>query len=356
MDTITQGLLGAVTAQLGFRQRIGRDAGWLAAGAAIVPDLDILIYPLINLSGSEEGEFARMVYHRGLSHSLLMVPVLALMVTFIWWWFRRGLKNQVRFRLLYGCIFVALLSHPLLDWCTSYGTQLFAPLSSRRFALDALPIIDIIYTPLLILTLTLCYVLRRAKIGTGKAALKMGWIGFMLSVAYIMGGYVMHQRAISALRNWTRQHEQTGTAQFQAYPQIGTIFLWRVTRQDEKSWTAARINLLYDSQLDEEDVQRERIMENPWIRQARQLPQVQTFEWFAMGRTRAVYWRENGKHVVDFHDMRYGQTPASLESLWSARVTLDRKSKVLRVERVHHFRGTSFKEVARRIWRDMWQR
>ena len=43
MDTITQGLLGAVTAQLGFRQRIGRETTWVAAAAGIMPDLDILI-------------------------------------------------------------------------------------------------------------------------------------------------------------------------------------------------------------------------------------------------------------------------------------------------------------------------
>lgn len=355
MDTITQGLLGAVTAQLGFRQRIGRDASWLAAGAAIVPDLDILIYPLINLNGSEAGPFGRTVYHRGLSHSLLMVPVLALAVTFIWWWFRRVLKNHASFKLLYGCIFVALLSHPLLDWCTSYGTQLLAPLSSRRFALDAMPIIDIIYTPILIMTLAICYALRRSKIGTAKTTLIVGWVGFILSVGYITTGYVMHQRAISALRDLAEEERENQPTEFNAYPQIGTIFLWRVTRQDENSWSAARINLLYKSELEAADVNRVPVFENSWVRQARQLPEVQTFTWFAMGQIRAVYRRENGNHVVDFHDMRYGVEPASLESLWSARVSFDRAGKVTDVERTHHYRGMSFGEMVRRLWHEMWR-
>ena len=40
MDSITQGLMGAVIAQLGFLQRIGKEAGWIAAGTAFedLPD------------------------------------------------------------------------------------------------------------------------------------------------------------------------------------------------------------------------------------------------------------------------------------------------------------------------------
>ena len=66
MDTITQGLLGAVTAQLGFRQRIGRDATWVAAAAAVVPDLDIFIVPLMSMTGMEVDSLAQLRYHRGL--------------------------------------------------------------------------------------------------------------------------------------------------------------------------------------------------------------------------------------------------------------------------------------------------
>jgi len=40
MDPLTQGLLGAVTAQLGFRRGIGRDASWVAATTAAAADLE----------------------------------------------------------------------------------------------------------------------------------------------------------------------------------------------------------------------------------------------------------------------------------------------------------------------------
>ena len=172
MDTITHALLGAVTAQLGFRHKIGRDATWLATLAAVTPDLDIFIGPILSLTGAENGQMGHAPYHRGLTHSLLMTPVIALVIAAAWWWFRRRTADQdvhpaggdmvthpevarqvqVRpppratpFLLLYACVFIAALTHPLLDFCTSYGTQLFAPLTNTRYAWDALPIVDIIY-------------------------------------------------------------------------------------------------------------------------------------------------------------------------------------------------------------------
>ena len=55
MDTITQGLLGAATAQLGFRRKLGRGATWAAALTAMLPDLDIFAAPLMRAVGVEEG-------------------------------------------------------------------------------------------------------------------------------------------------------------------------------------------------------------------------------------------------------------------------------------------------------------
>jgi len=156
MDSLTRGLLGGVVAQTGFRQRIGRDATWVAALAAYSADLDILIPSVMTPAGAYVDGFADLVVHRGLSHSLLGVPVLAALFAVPWWWIRRyrALRDEEHadgraapFWLLYACCFAAAPTHPLLDWCTSYGTQLFAPFTRTRYAADCVGIIDMIYTP-----------------------------------------------------------------------------------------------------------------------------------------------------------------------------------------------------------------
>ena len=78
MDPLTQGLLGAVTAQLGFRQRLGGAATWIAAITAMLADLDVVTGPIMRLAGARVDEFTLLNTHRALSHSLLAIPVIAL--------------------------------------------------------------------------------------------------------------------------------------------------------------------------------------------------------------------------------------------------------------------------------------
>ncbi len=357
MDTITQGLLGAATAQLGFRQRIGKDATWVAALAGIVPDLDIFIQPLMTLSGRETDDFTRTVIHRGLSHSLIMVPVFSWFIALLWRRFRRSSKSPQPFVLLYACVFVALLSHPLLDWTTSYGTQLLAPITNRRFALDFMPIIDIFYTPMLILTLTACYVIRKVKSDSRKLTLFVGWLGFGLSTAYILTGGVMKTLAIQTMQKYFPPEASTESpasthGQYQAYPQIGAIFLWRVTYRDNATWAAGRVNLLFRAPP---HINHETIHRNSWIDKARQIEDAKTFEWFAMGQTRAVYQNQYISHVVEFMDMRYGVEPSSLDSLWSLKITFHPNGEVMKTERMQRFRDLNFSELVKVNWSRLWR-
>jgi len=367
MDSITQGLLGAVTAQLGFRQRIGRDATWVAAGAAVLPDLDIFIAPLMSLSGAELDGFESMRIHRGLSHSLLFAPVLSGLVTLLWWWVRRALRRRERpdvmhattakpppsFALLYLCVLVAVLSAPLLDWCTSYGTCLLLPFTNRRYAIDAMPIIDLVYTPLLIVTLLACLVVRKITHSTARrATLIIGWTGFVLSVAYIAAGRILHDRAVDQT---VRSVSPETVIRADAYPAIGSIFLWRVVVETTDGWHAARVHHFGSAPpQDRRTMFTPRQPPNRWIARARKLEQYKTYEWFADSRLRCEYERVNGVHVVRFHDMRYSAEPAGVDSLWPLVIEFDQSGQVCFVGRRMTRRLGGVGAHASRIWRDLW--
>ncbi len=372
MDSITQGLLGAVTVQLGFRQRIGRETTWVAAAVAVIPDLDILIHPLLSLSGAESGELDHIVTHRGISHSLLLVPLMALPIALLWRWAKNNKRRSAEqktdkpivspspgancsFLLLYGCTFLALLSHPLLDWCTSYGTQLFAPLTSRRFAIDAIAIIDVFYTPILIFTILACYLIRKIRADSRKLTLWIGWIGFLLSAAYIFTGWQFHNQAIRQVRkHFVRQQGNCPSTQYRAYPQLGCIWLWRVTEQRQNQWIDAQCNLLFDPYLQQVKWTSGSVSDNPWVQIARQLAAVQTFYWFAMDQIRPEYDRQPNRHIVDFHDMRYSPDPAGLESLWSLRVVFDDDGNLVLVDQVRHHPRRDYSSILQQAWRNIW--
>ena len=356
MDPIAHVLAGAAVAQLGFRQRIGRQATWAAVAATVTLDFDVFLGPLATrFAAAGNNHFTE---HRGLSHSLLAVPVLAAVFGGAWWLIRRrilrrragglGQAAPVPFWLMYACVFLALLVHPLLDGCTSYGTQLLAPLTDTRYAFDLVPILDLFFTGILAATVLACFATRRlAARMEPQGSLMLGRAGFLLALAYLAGGLALHDEAITQGRALTGE---ANIVRADAYPALGSILTWRVVVETDKEWLALRIRPLSEAPNPAPAQESAEKDWSPWIVRARTLPQAREYEWFAMGRVRTSYRREGGLHVVDFHDLRYGASLSSVDSLWPLRVTFDGAGEVLRVERLSAFRGRGWLAILRDAW------
>lgn len=143
MDSLTQAALGAAIGQAGFR-RLGRRAAFFGALCGTLPDLDVFV------GGGDPWQ--HLLTHRGASHSLLVLPFVAVPVGWLGW---RLFGRKGRPRDWMHLAFWGLITHPLLDVCTTYGTQLLAPVSRRRFAVDCISIVDPLYTLPLIAALAL---------------------------------------------------------------------------------------------------------------------------------------------------------------------------------------------------------
>jgi len=106
----------------------------LGALCAVAPDLDVVISFLLRIS------YSHMLGHRGLSHSLFVAVVLALLVTAV---VRRTLPESPGPGTLWLFFFVATASHGLLDAMTNggLGVAFFAPFSDTRYFLPWRPIL-----------------------------------------------------------------------------------------------------------------------------------------------------------------------------------------------------------------------
>jgi inner membrane protein len=352
----------------------------MATAAAVAPDLDVFAGPMLAAVGGDAEGLEFLTSHRGLSHSLLAVPVIALAIAGVWWCVRRwrarcragkgvspgeeGGGPSPPFLLLYAGVFVACLSHPLLDWCTTYGTQLFSPVTSRRFAADVVPIVDIFYTPLLLVTLVGCAVVRRVKRWDGRrASLIVGWAGFSLSVAYLATGHVLHERAVGIARGVAAETMTApggGPAAIRradAYPALGSILAWRtVVETDAGRWQVARVRPLARPPVEPDRVRAAADAAGPWVDRARALPAAEVYGWFAMDRLRAAYEREGQEHVVTLHDMRYGYRPDRLESLWPLVIRFGPGGRVRGVRRLAPRSRRGFGELVADAWDDIWGR
>ena len=73
--------------------------------------------------------------HRTLFHSLFFAPIFCTIPIIIFGIpFRKVLRNT--FLQLYSLCFIVYLGHIFLDLLTPYGTQLFYPLTNRKFSMD----------------------------------------------------------------------------------------------------------------------------------------------------------------------------------------------------------------------------
>lgn len=79
MDTFTHGLLGAAASQAIFAKQLPRSAGLIGFIAGMAPDLDLFL-------GSGTDPVASILYHRQFTHSLIFIPLGALLVSLLCIW------------------------------------------------------------------------------------------------------------------------------------------------------------------------------------------------------------------------------------------------------------------------------
>jgi inner membrane protein len=173
MDSLTQIVLGASVAAAVVPAHHRRAA--LLAGAVLgtLPDLDS--FPIALLT---DDPVALMTMHRGLSHSLLVLPLVGWL---IWAFFRRrgGRVSEAPWPWFWA-IQLALVTHPILDAFTVYGTQLLWPLPFQPVMWSSVFIIDLGYTLWLLIG-----VIVAAVAATRPLARHALLAGLLLSTAYI---------------------------------------------------------------------------------------------------------------------------------------------------------------------------
>lgn len=284
MDSITQAVLGASIqgALLGRWQ--GRRALLYGAMLGTLPDLDVII---------DYGDaVADMTYHRGFSHSLLVLSLLAVALTLLARWLRPNPGYSTR--RLFLAIWLALITHPLLDAFTSYGTQLFWPLQTPPVAWSSVFIIDPLYTvPLLVAVIVgLVRGLRDRPQWLAITALGLSSIYLASTLA---GKWMAEQRVQDVLVERGIQADTLFST-----PTPFNSLLWRVTVVDGADYHEALV-----SWFDSQPPRLERIPRGAQLAELLEnSPQHQRLQWFTHGVLR--YDRVGNELIVT--DLRLGMT------------------------------------------------
>jgi inner membrane protein len=146
LDNITHTLAGALIAEMGLKRR-SRFAFAACLLGANAPDIDVFVPLAFPVDGIE--------FHRGPLHGVFAWPVLAAAIVGLLWLVDRVKPRgpgALPFRPgpLFVVAFLAVLTHPFLDWLTTYAIAIFAPLNWRWYSGNAIFIVDWVYWLLMI--------------------------------------------------------------------------------------------------------------------------------------------------------------------------------------------------------------
>jgi len=161
MDSLTQIVLGAACGEATLGKKIGNKALLFGAIGGTIPDLDVFVGNW--LYGNE---IDAMLFHRGFMHSILFSVLGAF---FVGWLFYKlyntgKRKDSTNLKDWIWLFFWSLFTHPILDCFTPYGTQLFAPFSKYRVAINNISVVDPIYTiPFLFCIIVLMFYKRKTQ-------------------------------------------------------------------------------------------------------------------------------------------------------------------------------------------------
>ena len=390
MDTITHGIAGALISKAVFRgedmfasraMNRGRIITWSLMLGAVFPDSDVLrdIF--------SHDKLLVITWHRSITHSLVLLPLWALLLAAITRAFAKWRKWEApSFAALAGIYGVGILSHILLDLVTSFGTMIWSPLKWSRPAWDLIFIVDFTLTAIFLVPQLLAWVYAHpekvrsravgmwlvflaapflvARIGeavgapiSGRVVLSamiifaalfllpalLGWgakirhdnwnrAGFAVSLIYVACTFYAHHAALSRVEKFA-QLDHLQVESIGALPLPPSLWHWDGLVRTERGVYELRMDLADKVANDGELLALEHryfpdAPPNSYIEVARRLPEVQKVLWFSRFPVTRFH-KEGDLAVVEISDIRFAPMRRDRPAAFTYRVRFDPAGNVL---------------------------
>lgn len=290
MDSLTQIVLGAACGEAALGKKIGNKALLFGAIGGTIPDLDVFVGRWIY-----SNEIDIMAFHRGFMHSILFSILAAIFIGwFVFRFYDSGKrKHETTLKDWIWLFFFSLFTHPILDSFTPYGTQLFAPFSDYRVALNNISVVDVFYTlPFLICLIIMMFYRRNSN--RRRFWLRLG-VG--ISSIYMLLTLV-NKLYINSVYKKSLEIDSIEFTRFQTQPTIFNNILWYGVAETEDSYYVGFYSL-----LDKASVVKnwQRLPKNHDV-----IPDsngdIKTLSWFSNGYYNFI---PIGENTYRYNDLRY---------------------------------------------------
>ena len=285
MDSLTQIVLGAAVAEAVGGRKLGNKAPLWGAIAGTIPDLDVFMrffYHPIDAA----------LVHRGFSHSILFAVLCSPIFAYIVY---RIYKQKFLYTTWLWLFFFGIITHPMLDMFTNYGTQFLWPLD-YRITFNTVFVVDPLYT----LPFGLCVLIILFLKSTNKWRSRINLFGIYYSSAYLIWGVIVK---LYILNNSTEYFSKANyvTENEMVTPMPLTSFYWMMLGEDKTNYYVGYKSIFKDFQPKDIDV----IPKN-------QL-KLDSLVWSDVDYTNKLKFISNNyynieikKDTVVFYDLRFG--------------------------------------------------
>lgn len=319
MDSLTQIVLGAACGEIALGKKIGNRALLFGAIGGTIPDLDVILGHVFFSNSIDQ-----LVFHRGFMHSLLFAflspfmfgwityklynskrnfikPILSVVidVPIIGWVINKFNNTGKRFGTTtvkdwIWLYFLAILTHPILDSFTPYGTQLFLPFSDYRVAFNNISVADPFYTlPFLVCVFVVFFYKRNSNKRT-----KWNRLGLYISSTYMLFT-IGNKFYINSVFKKSFEKSEVVFQRFSTQPTILNNILWYGIAETKDDYKVAFYSLLDKSSYTDPIIS---LPKNHHLLNMNE-PDLKTLNWFSNG-----YYNlsiiDSSKNIR-YNDLRY---------------------------------------------------
>ncbi len=299
LDNLTHSLTGLALSRAGLN-RLSPHTTLILLVAANIPDIDAI--------SAVGGSLTYLEYHRGITHALAAMPVLAVLPVLL---ARLMFRRQVKLIGAYLASLAGVASHLALDYTNVYGVRLLLPFRDTWLRLDAVNVVDVWIWAVLLLSV-LAPALGRlvsSEIGVRTKGRHPGRAFPVFALAflclYIFGRTVLHSRAQAVLDS--RLYADTLPRRTASFPGPLNPWHWKGLVEGESFYILYELNLREDFDPAAGEVLY-KMSVNPAARAAANTHPFRVFQGFAQ----YPFWRilpESGRSDavrVEAMDLRFG--------------------------------------------------
>lgn len=292
MDSLTQAILGATVGEVVLGKKVGNKAPLWGAVAGTIPDLDVVLNFFV-------GEVQSTLWHRTFSHSLFVLTLAAPLFGYLAYLIYRR-RSSASFSDWTMLFFWGLITHPLLDGCTNYGTMLLYPFSMERIAWRTIFIIDPLYTlPMLIATISVLF-MKKDSLKRRKTAN----LGLSISTAYLAMTFFVKAH-VETIVKATLKEQQISYQKLMTSPAFFNNILWSTVVKSEGGYHVGYYSLLDDDrQIDFKYLPQNEALLLPYLEAAS--PEKNELIQDLIKFTELFYAMREAEQGIVLNDLRFG--------------------------------------------------